>query len=266
MSQEMIVNLIIGLTIPFLGTILGSACVYLIKDKINQTLQKTLLGFASGVMVAASIWSLIIPAINQSESMGKLDFVPAAIGVAVGMLFLFLIDKITPHIHIHNDIKEKEGPKSSFKDNTMLFLAITIHNIPEGMAVGIIFAGYLANNVVISSSAALALAIGIAIQNFPEGVVVSLPFRIEGRSKNKALLFGTLSGVGEPIAAAITIAISYYISPAMPYLLAFAAGAMFYVVVEELIPEASTEPHSNGAVLGFGFGFILMMILDIVLG
>ncbi len=265
MSQEMIINLIIGLTIPFLGTTLGSACVYLIKDKINPTLQKSLLGFASGVMVAASIWSLIIPAINQSASLGKLNFMPAAIGVALGMLFLFLIDKITPHLHIRESSTEKEGPASTLKDSAMLFLAVTIHNIPEGMAVGIIFAGYIANNVAISSSAALALAIGIAIQNFPEGAVVSLPFKIEGRSKNKAFLFGTLSGAVEPIAAIITILLAYLITPAMPYLLSFAAGAMFYVVVEELIPEASEEPHSNGGVLGFGFGFILMMILDIAL-
>lgn len=252
-----------GLLIPFLGTALGAAGVYLMKDALNRKLQRGLTGFAAGVMVAASIWSLLIPAMNYSEHMGKFAFLPAAIGFWLGILFLMLLDKIVPHLHMHSE--ESEGPKSSLGKDTMLILAMTIHNIPEGMAVGVVYASLL-TGAEISVATALALSIGIAIQNFPEGAVLSMPLRASGVSRGKAFGFGVLSGVVEPIAAVLTILAASYVVPVLPYLLAFAAGAMIYVVVEELIPEMGEGNHSHMPVLLFAAGFTLMMILDVALG
>lgn len=257
-------DILFYISIPFLGTTLGAATVFFIKDKINQNLQKTLLGFASGVMVAASVWSLIIPAIESSEAMGKFAFVPAAVGVALGMLFLLLLDKIIPHLHINSN--STEGPKSKLQKSTMLILAVTLHNIPEGMAVGVVVAAFLAGQSGLTLAGLLALCIGIAIQNFPEGAVISLPLKSENFSKKKAFAYGALSGIVEPIAAIITILLANLIIPVLPYLLTFSAGAMLYVVVEELIPEASEGEHSNHCTVGFGIGFIIMMILDVALG
>ncbi len=254
----------IGLLIPFLGTTLGAACVFFLKKELNDRLQKTLLGFASGVMVAASVWSLIIPAIESSEHLGKLAFIPAAVGIFLGMAFLFILDMIIPHLHVNSS--EPEGPKTKLKKTTMLCLAVTLHNIPEGMAVGVVYAALLAKGSNISSAGAFALSLGIAIQNFPEGAIISLPLAGGGNGKGKSFLYGTLSGIVEPIAALVTILLTGFIVPLLPYLLAFAAGAMLYVVVEELIPEASVGEHSNLGTVGFAFGFILMMVLDIALG
>ena len=253
-----------GLMIPFLGTTLGAACVFFLQKELNQRVQKLLLGFAPGVMVAASVWSLIIPSIEQSESMGKLAFVPAAVGIFLGMAFLFCLDIIIPHLHIN--ATEPEGPHVQLKKTTMLCLAVTLHNIPEGMAVGVVFAGMLAGTSGISLAGAFALSLGIAIQNFPEGAIISMPLAGEGNGKAKSFLFGMLSGIVEPIAALLTILLTSWIVPFLPYLLSFAAGAMLYVVVEELIPEASEGEHSNLGTIGFAFGFILMMILDVALG
>ena len=259
-------NIFYGLLIPFLGTTLGSACVFFMRGELNAKLQKTLLGFASGVMVAASVWSLIVPAIEQSQEsgMGQLSFIPAAAGIALGMAFLLLLDVIIPHLHVNSDIPE--GPVSKLRKTTMLVLAVTLHNIPEGMAVGIVFAALLAGGNGISLAGAFALSIGIAIQNFPEGAIISMPLAGDGNGKGKAFLYGTLSGIVEPLAALLTIFLSQWIVPLLPYLLSFAAGAMLYVVVEELIPEASEGEHTNLGTLGFAFGFILMMILDVALG
>lgn len=256
-------NTFYGLLLPFLGTTLGAACVFFIKDKINDKVQKMLLGFAAGVMIAASVWSLLIPAINQSENMGKLAFVPAAVGLALGIAFLYILDIIIPHLHADSD--SPEGPKTRLSKSIMLCLAVTLHNIPEGMAVGVVFAGLLAQNSGITLAGALSLSIGIAIQNFPEGAIISMPLAKESK-KGKAFLYGVLSGVVEPIAALITILLTSFIVPLLPYLLAFAAGAMIYVVVEELIPEGSQGEHSNLCTIGFSLGFILMMILDVALG
>ena len=257
-------NIFIGILIPLLGTTLGASCVYFMKKQLSNHVNKTLLGFASGVMVAASIWSLLIPAITSSEYMGKLSFIPASIGFLFGIIFLLVLDNIIPHFHL--DTNEPEGIKSSFKKTTMLILAVTLHNIPEGMAIGVIFAGAISNENLITLAGAFALSIGIAIQNFPEGAIISLPLRSEGLSKNKSFIYGTLSGIVEPIAAIITIMLSSIIIPILPYLLSFAAGAMMYVVVEELIPEMSSGNHSNLGTIGFSIGFVLMMILDISLG
>lgn len=257
-------NIFWGLLIPFSGTVLGAACVFFMKKELNLSFKKLLLGFASGVMVAASVWSLIIPAIDASSAMGKLAFLPAAVGVAVGMAFLFLLDMVIPHLHLNAN--EPEGPHTKLKKTTMLVLAVTLHNIPEGMAVGVVFAGLLAGSTDISTAGAFALAIGIAIQNFPEGAIISMPLAGEGNGKGKSFLYGTLSGVVEPIAAIITILLTSIIVPLLPYLLSFAAGAMLYVVVEELIPEASEGEHSNNGTIGFALGFILMMVLDVALG
>lgn len=257
-------NLFFGIMLPFIGTTLGAACVFLMKEELNPKVQKLLLGFASGVMVAASVWSLLIPAMDMSENMGKLAFVPAAAGLLLGMAFLFLMDKLIPHLHLNQDTPE--GPKKSLKKTTMLVLAVTLHNIPEGMAVGVVFAGMLVGDSQITFAGAMALAIGIAIQNFPEGAVVSMPLKSEGGSKGKAFLSGMLSGIVEPIAAVITILLSGMLEPVLPYVLAFAAGAMLYVVVEELIPEASEGEHSDMGTIGFAVGFALMMILDVALG
>lgn len=253
-----------GILIPFLGTTLGSACVFFMKQSLDPMLQRALTGFAAGVMTAAFVWSLLIPSMEQSEDMGKWAFVPAAVGFWLGILFLLILDKIIPHLH--QGSSEPEGIKSQLKKTTMLVLAVTLHNIPEGMAVGVVFAGYVSGNSGLTYMGAMALALGIAIQNFPEGAITSMPLRAEGMSKGKAFLYGTLSGAVEPAAAAVTIALSSVIVPVLPYLLSFAAGAMIYVVVEELIPEMSEGKHSNVGTLLFAAGFTVMMILDVALG
>lgn len=255
-------NVFYGILIPFLGTTLGSACVYFLKKNLNKKVQKFLLGFASGVMVSASVWSLIIPAIESSSFLGKFAFIPAAVGLSLGFVFLFLLDILIPHLHV--DSTNPEGLKSKLKQSTMMFLAVTLHNIPEGMAVGVVFAALLSENV--TFAAATALSLGIAIQNFPEGAIISMSLAGNGEGKNKSFLFGVLSGIVEPIAALLTIILKNVIVLILPYLLSFAAGAMLYVVVEELIPEASEKPHSNLGTIGFAIGFILMMILDVALG
>ena len=252
-----------GIMIPFLGTTAGAACVYFLKQAIRPKVQKALLGFASGVMVAASVWSLLIPAMDMSQDMGKLAFIPAAVGFILGIGFLLALDRLIPHLHL--DAEEPEGPKGSFKKSTMLVLAVTLHNIPEGMAVGVAFAGMLSGNDGVTMAGALALSIGIAIQNFPEGAIISLPLK-EAVGKNRAFTYGMLSGVVEPIGAFIMLLLSDYLGPALPYLLAFAAGAMMYVVVEELIPESAEGEHSNIGTIGFAVGFVIMMILDVALG
>ena len=257
-------NLLIGIMIPFVGTALGSACVFFLKHEMKPFLQKILLGFASGVMVAASVWSLLIPAMNMSEGMGKLAFIPAAVGLLLGMAFLLLMDRVIPHLHLGSD--EPEGAHSSLSKSMMLIFAVTLHNFPEGMAVGVVFAGMLEGSAGISLAGAFALAIGIAIQNFPEGAIISMPLKGTGISRGKAFLYGAASGIVEPLGALLTIWLASYIEPVLPYLLAFAAGAMLYVVVEELIPEASEGEHSNIATVGFAIGFVLMMILDVALG
>ena len=253
-----------GIMIPFLGTALGAFCVFFMKNSMNETLQKMLAGFAAGVMVAASVWSLLIPSLEQSQKMGKLSFIPAVTGFWIGVLFLLFLDHVIPHLHVGS--QEAEGPKSKLQRATMMVMAVTLHNIPEGMAVGVVYAGYLSGKQGITAMGALALAIGIAIQNFPEGAIVSMPLRAEGVSKKKAFLQGVLSGIVEPLGAVLTIIAAGIIVPALPYLLSFAAGAMVYVVVEELIPEMSVGKHSNIGTLFFAGGFSLMMILDVALG
>ncbi|OUN07542.1 ZIP zinc transporter [Flavonifractor sp. An92] len=253
-----------GLLVPFLGTSLGAGCVLFLKGQLNRGLQRGLTGFASGVMVAASIWSLLLPAMEQAEAMGRFAFLPAVIGFWAGVAFLLLLDHSVPHLHLDSD--QTEGPSSRLSRTTKLVLAVTIHNIPEGMAVGAVFAGYLAGNEAITLSSALVLALGIAIQNFPEGAIISMPLRAEGMTRRSALRYGILSGVVEPIAAAFTIWGASFLVPALPYLLSFAAGAMFYVVVEELIPEMSAPPHSDVGVITFALGFTVMMTLDVALG
>ena len=254
----------LGILIPFLGTALGAACVFFMKKTLSDLVQRSLAGFAAGVMVAASIWSLLIPAMDQVASMGTLRFIPAAVGFWLGILFLLLLDHIIPHLH-QNSTKA-EGPKSQLQRTTMMVLAVTLHNIPEGMAVGVMYAGFLAGNTQITAASALALSIGIAIQNFPEGAIISMPLRAEGEKKSKAFLGGVLSGVVEPIGAVLTIIAAQLIIPALPYLLSFAAGAMLYVVVEELIPEMSQGRHSNLGTVFFAAGFSVMMTLDVALG
>ena len=256
-------QVILGILIPFIGTSLGAAMVFILKNNIAGHMQKVLTGFAAGVMVAASFWSLLQPALDGSAGMGKLSFLPAAVGFLIGVGFLLLLDEVTPHMHFDNQV---EGPRSGLKRTTKLILAVTLHNIPEGMAVGVVYAGFLAGNSGITGAGALALALGIAIQNFPEGAIVSMPLRAEGMSKGKTFFFGVFSGVVEPIAAAVTILAAGALIPVMPYLLAFAAGAMMYVVVEELIPEMSEGKHSNWGTISFSLGFVLMMILDVTLG
>ena len=240
-----------------------SLCV-LYEKTLSDLVQRSLAGFAAGVMVAASIWSLLIPAIEQSENMGKLSFLPAFIGFWIGVLFLLLLDHLIPHIHVGSD--QAEGPKTKLGRTTMMVLAVTLHNIPEGMAVGVMYAGFLAGNTQITAASALALSLGIAIQNFPEGAIISMPLRTEGEKKSKAFLGGVLSGVVEPIGAVLTIIAAQFIIPALPYLLSFAAGAMLYVVVEELIPEMSQGRHSNLGTVFFAVGFSVMMTLDVALG
>ena len=253
-----------GILIPFLGTSFGAACVFFMKKEMGDRLQRMLTGFAAGVMVAASIWSLLIPAMEQVSDMGKMAFVPAVAGFWLGILFLLLLDHIIPHLHRNS--QRAEGPKSQLKRTTMLVLAVTLHNIPEGMAVGVVYAGYLAGSTQISAAAAMALSLGIAIQNFPEGAIISMPLRAEGTGKPKAFLGGVLSGIVEPIGAILTILAAGLIVPALPYLLSFAAGAMLYVVVEELIPAMSQGEHSDVGTIFFAVGFSVMMMLDVALG
>lgn len=260
----MSVEVIYGVLIPFLGTSLGAACVLLMKDELGAALRRVLTGFAAGVMTAASVWSLLLPAIEQSDFMGRWAFAPAVAGFWLGVLFLLLLDRLIPHLHQVSD--EPEGPRVALKRTTMLILAVTLHNIPEGMAVGAVFAGWLSGNGAITISGALALSLGIAIQNFPEGAIISMPLKAEGMRRQRALLYGILSGAVEPIAAAVTILAAGLIVPAMPYLLSFAAGAMIYVVVEELIPEMSAGKHSNCGALSFAAGFTVMLALDSALG
>ena len=253
-----------GILIPFLGTALGAACVFFMKKTLSDTVQRALTGFAAGVMVAASVWSLLIPAIDQSVGMGKFAFVPAVVGFYVGMLFLLLLDHVIPHLHQNSS--EAEGPESQLARTTMMVLAVTLHNIPEGMAVGVVYAGYLSGQAQITAAGALALSLGIAIQNFPEGAIISMPLHAEGMGKGRAFADGVLSGIVEPIGAVLTILAARMIVPALPYLLSFAAGAMLYVVVEELIPEMSQGRHSNIGTICFALGFGLMMVLDVALG
>ena len=253
------------LLLPFMGTALGAAMVFLLRGKMSDMLRKLLLGFASGVMVAASVWSLLIPSLEMSAENGGTTWLPAAVGFVLGILFLLLLDTLIPHLHIGSDKPEGLTCNCQWKRTTMLSVAVTLHNIPEGMAVGVILASAMAEGSTISMSAAWALAIGIAIQNFPEGAILSMPLHSEGMSKGKAFAIGALSGIVEPIASILTMLLIGFISPALPYLLAFAAGAMMYVVIEELIPEAQAEPHSNIPTLGFTAGFVLMMILDYAL-
>lgn len=258
------INMFYVIMIPFLGTVLGAACVFFMKNQMSETLQKILSGFAAGVMVAASVWSLLIPSLEQSKMMGKLSFVPAVIGFWLGIMFLLFLDHVIPHLHVGS--QESEGPKTKLKKNTMMVLAVTLHNIPEGMAVGVVYAGYLSGEQNISMMGALALAIGIAIQNFPEGAIVSMPLRSEGVSRKNAFLQGMLSGIVEPLGSLLTILAAGMMMPILPYTLSFAAGAMIYVVVEELIPEMAAGKHSNIGTIFFAAGFSLMMILDVALG
>ena len=257
-------GLIVGLLIPFLGTVLGSAFVFFMKKDMPVLLQKALLGFASGVMVAASVWSLLIPSIEMSSEAGKGAVIPAVIGFLLGMAFLLFIDYITPNLHIGDD--HPEGPRSKLSRTAMLSLAVTIHNLPEGMAVGVVLAGALQSNLGISAAGALAMSLGIAIQNIPEGAIISMPMRAEGNSRMRSFLLGSFSGIVEPIGGLIVILLASFMTPILPYMLAFAAGAMMYVVIEELIPETSEGEHSNLGTIGFSIGFALMMVLDVVLG
>ena len=253
-----------GILIPFLGTSLGAACVFFMKGQMHRSLQRALMGFAAGVMVAASFWSLLIPALENTEHMGIFAFAPVALGFLAGMAFLLLLDHVIPHLHLGSD--QVEGPKSRLQRATMLVLAVTLHNIPEGMAVGVVYAGWMTGEKQVTAAGALALALGIAIQNFPEGAIISMPLTSEGVSKKRAFGYGVLSGVVEPVGAFLTILGASLIVPALPFLLSFAAGAMIYVVVEELIPEMSEGEHSNIGTILFALGFVLMMILDVTLG
>lgn len=253
-----------GITIPFLGTALGAACVFFMKKTMHHQLQRALTGFAAGVMVAASIWSLLVPALEQAEALGEFSFIPAVVGFWIGILFLLLLDHVIPHLHMNSE--ETEGPKSHLQKTTMLILAVTLHNIPEGMAVGVVYAGWLTGHSEITLMGAFVLSLGIAIQNFPEGAIISMPLQAHGMSKCKAFLYGILSGIVEPLGALLTVLVAGLVVPALPYLLSFAAGAMMYVVVEELIPEMSQGKHSNIGTVLFAIGFTLMMTLDVALG
>jgi len=258
-------NVSIGILIPFVGTTLGAAMVFLMKKEMKSSLQKALLGFASGVMIAASVWSLLIPAIDMAKESGTIAWLPAVIGFLSGMGFLLLLDTIIPHLHANSDAPEGRAT-SKLKRSSMLVFAVTLHNIPEGMAVGVVFAGVLNGNAAISLAGAFALAIGIAIQNFPEGAIISMPLVGTGITKRRAFTYGFLSGVVEPVGAVLTILLTSLITPILPYILAFAAGAMIYVVVEELIPQSQSGEHSNIGTIGAGFGFAVMMLLDVALG
>lgn len=254
----------LGLMIPFAGTVLGAAMVFFLKNEMKTLLQKALLGFASGVMIAASVWSLLIPAIEMAADSGSVAWIPAVVGFLIGMGFLLLLDTVIPHLHMDSD--QPEGAKSKLGRSMMLMLAVTLHNIPEGMAVGVVFAGMISGSSVISMAGAFALAIGIAIQNFPEGAIISMPLLGSGISKRKAFSYGIISGIVEPIGAVLTILLTSFVTPVLPYILAFAAGAMIYVVVEELIPESQSGEHSNIGTIGVAAGFALMMVLDVALG
>ena len=260
----MTIDMIREVMVPLLGTSLGAACVFFVKGKLNRMFQRALTGFAAGVMVAASVWGLLIPAMDQAADMGKLAFIPAVAGLGLGILFLMLLDKVIPHLHMNSE--QAEGPKSSLKKSSMMILAVALHNLPEGMAVGVVLAGLMSGSAGISAAAALTLSLGIAIQNFPEGAIISLPLRDGGMSRGKAFGYGVLSGVVEPVGAVLTLLAADLILPALPYLLSFAAGAMRYVVVEELIPEMSEGEHSHIGTMLFAVGFAMMMVLDIVLG
>ena len=253
-----------GLLIPFIGTTLGSAMVFLMKDDIHPGVQKLLLGFASGVMIAASVWSLLIPSLDMGVKSSAISWLPATAGFLLGMAFLLLLDTYVPHLHVDSD--EPEGVASHLKKTTMLVFAVTLHNIPEGMAVGVVLAGAMQGNAGVTLAGAVALSIGIAIQNFPEGAIISMPLKSAGHSRKKAFVLGTLSGVVEPIFGIITVLLISLIVPVLPYLLSFAAGAMIYVVVEELIPESQSGSHSNIATIGVAIGFAMMMVLDVALG
>ena len=254
----------LGLMIPFLGTTLGSAMVFFMRKEMNKKIETMLLGFAAGVMIAASVWSLLIPAIDMAEEQGKIAWIPATIGFLGGMAFLLVLDTLIPHLHLESS--EPEGIEAHLKKTTMLVLAVTLHNIPEGMSVGVTFAGAMIGNTGVTLAGAFALAVGIAIQNFPEGAIISMPLRSEGVSRLRSFAYGALSGIVEPVGALITILLAKQIVPALPFLLAFAAGAMIYVVVEELIPESQSGEHSNIGTIGVAFGFVIMMILDVALG
>ncbi len=265
MNSDCLVNAVaIGLLIPLLGTMLGSAFVFLMKEDMSVRLQKSLLGFASGVMVAASVWSLLIPAMEMEQAKGAWSVFPAAVGFLLGMGFLLLIDELTPHLHIGTD--KPEGMRSHLSRTAMLVLAVTIHNLPEGMAVGVVFAGAENGAAHISLAGAVAVSVGIAIQNVPEGAIISMPMRAAGNSRWRSFLIGSLSGVVEPLGAVAVLLLASLLMPVLPYMLAFAAGAMLYVVIEELIPEASGGRHSNLSTIGFAVGFVLMMVLDVVMG
>jgi ZIP family zinc transporter len=257
-------KIIIGILLPLAGTALGSGMVFFLKNEMKPLLQKSLLGFASGVMIAASVWSLLIPAIDMAEENGTVAWVPATVGFLLGIGFLLLLDTIIPHLHVDSDVPE--GPNSKLGKSVMLVLAVTLHNFPEGMAVGVVFTGILTGNTIISTAGAFALALGIAIQNIPEGAIISMPLIGTGMSKRKAFSLGIMSGVVEPIGAIITLLLTSFITPVLPFILSFAAGAMIYVVVEELIPESQSGDHSNIGTIGCAIGFALMMVLDVALG
>lgn len=257
-------EIVIGILLPFLGTLLGSATVFLLKRAMNQKVEKLLLGFASGVMMAAAIWSLLIPALDMAKEQKLISWLPTAIGFMLGIVFLLLLDNITPHLH--KDSEKEEGPESNLSKVAKLTLAVTLHNIPEGMAVGVSYASLLSGNGIVTLAGAIALSVGIAIQNFPEGAIISMPLKAAGNSKKKAFLMGVVSGIVEPLAALLTISLVNVVTTILPYLLSFAAGAMFYVVTEELIPDSHSGKHSNLCIIGLSLGFVLMMILDIALG
>ena len=257
-------TLVLGLIIPLLGTMLGSAFVFFMKEDLPERVQKTLLGFASGVMVAASVWSLLIPSMEMEEVQGAWSVLPAAVGFLLGIGFLLALDDLTPHLHLGTD--KPEGPRSKLSRTAMLALAVTIHNLPEGMAVGVVFAGAEQGAAHLTLASAVAVSLGIAIQNIPEGAIISMPMRAAGNSRWRSFLIGSLSGAVEPLGGLAVVLLASLLTPVLPYMLSFAAGAMFYVVIEELIPEASSGKHSNLSTIGFAIGFVLMMVLDVVMG
>ena len=257
-------GLFLGLAVPVVGTTLGAACVFLMRRGMASRMQKALTGFAAGVMVAASVWSLLIPSIEMTGNEGMASILPAIVGFVAGILLLLVLDEVVPHQHIESN--QSEGPRSHLSRTSKLVFAVTLHNIPEGMAVGVALAAALEHNAHMPMAAALALSLGIAIQNFPEGAIVSMPLHSAGNSRLRSFVIGTFSGLVEPVAAMLTILLAALVIPVLPYLLAFAAGAMMYVVVEELIPETQQGRHSNLGTIGFAAGFLLMMVLDVVLG
>ena len=259
----MTISMIQGIMIPFIGTALGAGAVFLMTGGLNRTVQKMLTGFAAGVMVAASVWSLLIPSMDMAADMGKLSFIPAAVGFWLGVIFLLVLDRLVPHMHLD---RQKEGPDSNMSNSAMMVMAVALHNLPEGMAIGAVWAGLTSENNAVSIAAALALSVGIAIQNLPEGAIISMPLHSEGMKKSKSFLYGVASGIVEPIGALLTILAAKYVIPVLPFSLSFAAGAMLYVVVEELIPEMSEGKHSNIGTIFFAVGFSVMMILDVALG